>query len=1175
MFNSAFNSATLSRGRTYQRAGRAVVLSTTGGNEVFGVVSGTRRAPYQVQADIVRRRRRVEVRGTCSCPVGYNCKHVAALLLQAEAEGLLADLDDGPSNSTPDFFDTERHNKPAPNEELSAELSGWLRSLKSAIVDRRETYPPEIKQRLLYVLSQTTTATGFTDTEVQVLSARLSKDGSYSHRTSRYNPSNINNASIARFIRPSDHSILRRLLSMPSGYAYGGAVRLSGRDGAELLSAMIATGRCHFESVAGPMLRTGDPVAGRIGWTMLDDGGQRPTLSLDEIRDEGWPVIVPLVPPHYIVPSAWNDPDTPGSLDCGPVETGLPDEAAAVFLQAPVVPPDAAARFKENLANTLADLPVGPDDPSPGTATGESLPAGPPEDPPSGSPRGHHGVQDFILPATPPTPSEIDTTPTPCLAFRMEHDRYLGTTRRDGRRIVVARLTFDYDGFEISAGDLRDRPIVTHGSELVAIKRHDGIEFDAVARMGLSGLVPFQSSWDPQRQGDPMDANGDMVAHADGEDPLEIWIDLIGIEVPLLRQEGWRISIPGDFPLRVLHEDDVEIEAAVTGGSGMDWFELSLGIPVDGERVDIVPALLKILSRVPSESMETLFSDETMDEDPISLTLPDGRSLVLPFGRVRPILLALSRLFAEPVTQGQTLRLSVADAADLSRFEEAAGTLAWTGDDRLRRIGTLLRTNKGLPRVALPPTFAGTLREYQQAGLDWIQLLRDIGLGGFLADDMGLGKTIQALAHISVEKAEGRLTAPVLLVVPTSLVGNWRNEAAAFAGALSVLILQGPERKALFDSIGDHDLVITTYPLLRFDGEILTSRSWSLLILDEAQAVKNPATKAGKILRRIEAGHRLALTGTPLENNLGELWSLFDIISPGFLGTRQAFTRQWRTPIEKKGDREKQERLSTRLRPFLLRRTKADVMAELPGKTEIEEKIALNDAQRALYESVRLSMHKKVRDAVARKGLARSRIEFLDALLKLRQICCDPRLIKGAVGGRKAKPTGSAKLERLLEMVPEMVAEGRRILLFSQFTSMLDLIAPELDAQGIPFVTLTGKTRDRTTPVEQFQSDTAPIFLISLKAGGTGLNLTAADTVIHYDPWWNPAVEAQATDRAHRIGQDKAVFVYKLIAEETIERKMLSLQSGKRALAEGLFDPDGKTAVDITEDDIEYLLGPE
>jgi SNF2 family DNA or RNA helicase len=323
---------------------------------------------------------------------------------------------------------------------------------------------------------------------------------------------------------------------------------------------------------------------------------------------------------------------------------------------------------------------------------------------------------------------------------------------------------------------------------------------------------------------------------------------------------------------------------------------------------------------------------------------------------------------------------------------------------------------------------------------------------------------------------------------------------------------------------------------------------------------------------RLKAGHRLCLTGTPVENHLGEAWSLFAFLMPGLLGDAKSFTRLFRTPIEKRGDADRRQLLSRRLKPFLLRRTKSAVATELPPKTEMVRWVDLDGGQRDLYETLRLAMDRKVRDAVASKGLSRSAIEILDALLKLRQACCDPRLVKLKTTG-KAAPA-SAKLEFLMELLPALVEEGRRILLFSQFTSMLDLIKTELAKVEIPFVELTGETTDRATPVRQFQSGAVPLFLISLKAGGVGLTLTAADTVIHYDPWWNPAAEDQATDRAHRIGQDKPVFVYKLIATGTVEERMLELQSRKRAVAEALFDPDSKGALVFSEEDIAALFQP-
>jgi SNF2 family DNA or RNA helicase len=401
-------------------------------------------------------------------------------------------------------------------------------------------------------------------------------------------------------------------------------------------------------------------------------------------------------------------------------------------------------------------------------------------------------------------------------------------------------------------------------------------------------------------------------------------------------------------------------------------------------------------------------------------------------------------------------------------------------------------------------------------------------------------------------------------------VPNWRAEAARFAPELKVISLHGTDRAGQFAQLATADLALTTYALLPRDEAALQRQHWYLVILDEAQAIKNPAARATLVACRLTARHRLCLTGTPVENHLGDIWSQFAFLMPGLLGEAKRFTRLFRTPIERKGDAARQAVLARRLKPFILRRAKGEVATELPDKTLMTRHIELGGEQRDLYETVRLAMHEKVRAAVAARGLARSHIVILDALLKLRQVCCDPRLVKL---GAARRVVASAKLAHLKEMLPELVEEGRRILLFSQFTSMLDLIEAEVTALGIPYVDLRGDTKDRATPVARFQRGEVPLFCLSLKAGGMGLNLTAADTVIHYDPWWNPAVEAQATDRAHRIGQDKPVFVYKLIAETTIEQRMLELQDRKAALANGLFDPEAK-AGSFEAADLELLFQP-
>lgn len=366
------------------------------------------------------------------------------------------------------------------------------------------------------------------------------------------------------------------------------------------------------------------------------------------------------------------------------------------------------------------------------------------------------------------------------------------------------------------------------------------------------------------------------------------------------------------------------------------------------------------------------------------------------------------------------------------------------------------------------------------------------------------------------------------------------------------------------------DIVLTTYSLLTRD-EALQDIEWHGIALDEAQAIKNSNSRVAKAACRLKSAHRFCITGTPIENHLGELWSQFQFLLPGYLGTQAEFKSLIRDPVERNDDISTKALLLRRIRPFILRRTKNEVAPELPEKVRIVKVVELAGSQRDLYETVRLSCSADVQDHIARHGIAHSRISILTALQRLRQVCCDSRLIENSLNAR-----GSAKLEVLREMLLDTIAEGRKALVFSQFTSMLDLIAKELNDAGIPFVQLRGDTRDRATPVKEFQEGSTQVFLLSLKAGGSGLNLTAADVVIHYDPWWNPAAEEQATDRAHRIGQSNKVFVYKLIARGTIEERMLDMQEKKRILASGILDAkkaDG-ALLSFNEEDLKYLLAP-
>ena len=476
---------------------------------------------------------------------------------------------------------------------------------------------------------------------------------------------------------------------------------------------------------------------------------------------------------------------------------------------------------------------------------------------------------------------------------------------------------------------------------------------------------------------------------------------------------------------------------------------------------------------------------------------------------------------------------------------------------------------KEIEQISPPQGINATLRPYQVQGLSFLNFLKEYGFGGILADEMGLGKTVQVLALLQHMKERGA-GGTNLIVVPTSVLPNWQKETEKFAPGMRQLLIYGSRREHLFKEIPDSDIVITTYALLRRDLEELNKHDYNCVILDEAQNIKNPNTITARSVRKVGAKFRVCLSGTPIENNLLELWSLFEFLMPGFLGSQNAFQKGFVKPI-KDGDDETMETLQARVRPFILRRKKTDVVKELPPKVENVHYAGLVDEQQELYASLAKKLKEQVLQKVEEQGIAQSQMSILDALLKLRQICCHPRLLKLDMPGVNTNlPSG--KFEAFKDLTSGIIEDGHKVLVFSQFVQMLQIIRSWLKMNETPYAYLDGASKDRYEQVERFNNDPdVPIFLISLKAGGTGLNLTAADYVIHYDPWWNPAVESQATDRTHRIGQTKKVFSYKLICENTVEEKILKLQQEKKGVADAII-PGQDQWKSLTRDDLEMLF---
>jgi len=704
----------------------------------------------------------------------------------------------------------------------------------------------------------------------------------------------------------------------------------------------------------------------------------------------------------------------------------------------------------------------------------------------------------------------------------------IGRPRRRGRRGRPAvqlggTIWFDYGGMLIAADDPAGGAADPTRRRLV--RRNRSAERAALAALPRFGFNPPRTS-----RTVAADATEAVVHH------VEVPRSRLDASVSQLAAVGWAVEVAGRR-----YRPAGSVAWNVT--SGIDWFELSGSIDFGGVVADM-PALLTALAR----------GDRAVDLD-------DGSRGILPadFAEQLEPLLALAD------QQEGRLRYSRMQAALLDAL--IASMPQSQVDDAFAAIRDELAAG-GRPEPENEPAgFEGTLRHYQREGLGWLSFLERLGLSGCLADDMGLGKTIQVLALFvrrqQVVREAGLAARPSLVVVPKSLIFNWMEEARRFAPQLRLLNYTGQERIDASETVGEHDLVLTTYGTLRRDIVQHRKREFDYVVLDEAQAIKNAASQAAKACRLLKARQRLALTGTPVENHIGELWSIFEFLNPGQLGTAGRLKR-----FLAGGRGNGAELVARAVRPYLLRRTKSQVLADLPEKTEQTLFCELGGQQRRGYDELREHFRRELAKRIGRQGVGRSRIAVLEALLRLRQAACHPGLIDA---DRIDEP--SAKLETLLEQLGEVLDEGHKVLVFSQFTSFLAILRRQLDARGQVYEYLDGKTTDRQRRVERFQEDPdCRLFLVSLKAGGQGLNLTAADYVYILDPWWNPAVEAQAIDRAHRIGQTRRVFAYRLIARDTVEEKILALQGQKRELAESIVTADTGILAELTAEDIEMLL---
>ncbi len=1030
------------------------------------IVLGSRQNRYRqtIRIDWKHDYNTVTIDGDCSCPMTFNCKHVASACLQymAIASHLV----------------NEKSNSPSCLE--------WLNNFDE--VPEQTTY----QDFLAYILRPGVVKHIFT---LDFLITKINKKGGLN----KGRKTTLNNLrysySYANYIQPIDQEIARILYSLE--VTYQGEPQLEGSAGFIALSKLVETGRLFWQNTQTPPLQLDDERKLEFNWQQKPNQDYKLNYVIEPAAQ-----LILTDPPLYI-DEVQSTLGTIASLNSSFGQLKK-------ILTIPEVPEQYVDEFSQRLTLELSDIPL-------------------------------------------PAPKKIETIeisgfkPVPKITL-------FGAQLSQTQYSHFIKMNFVYDGISTSAYSPEPISMVKTEQGIYQVERDIEAEYSAIKQLLEKEFVITE-----------LDSIKELILFSPAEksvmDSASRWAEFIQDTLPVLVEQGWIVETKENFKLSFEQAEDwhADIEE-----SDNDWFEMNFKINVNGQAVPLLPLIMPVLE------------DYDLDDLPenLNIAIEPHRYINLPSSQLKPFLKIVYELFdTHSMNDNGGLTLSRFDAASLADLEaHSYGIFSLNGGKELIETGKKLKNFKGIENISTPDGLNATLRDYQQQGLNWLQFLREYNFAGILADDMGLGKTIQTLTHLLVEKQAGRLNRPCLIIAPTSLMGNWRREVERFTPDLKILTLQGTERKQHFDKIRDYDCVLTTYPLLPRDKDVLIAEQYYYLILDEAQVIKNPRSQAARTVREIKTQHRLCLTGTPMENHLGELWAQFDFLMPGFLSDSKTFKKIYRTPIEVHGDSQQRERLSKRLQPFMLRRTKQEVATELPPKTEMIRSVPLYEKQATLYESIRITMEKRVRDAIADKGLARSQITILDALLKLRQTCCDPR----TVSLKEAKKvTESAKLDLLMEMLPEQLEEGRRILVFSQFTRMIALIETELKSRNIEYSKLTGQTKKRDEAIERFKSGEADVFLISLKAGGVGLNLTEADTVIIYDPWWNPAVETQAADRAHRIGQDKPVFVYKLMTENTVEEKILAMQEKKRALADSIYNGSKKEqSTKLTSEDLTELFKP-
>ena len=870
-----------------------------------------------------------------------------------------------------------------------------------------------------------------------------------------------------------------------SSRGFSGAHELRGAEGAALLAEWLQAGMCHHAQTL-QSIREG--ASRRVRWEWSMDPEARAHLRM-QLADDGSVYAINLQGMHYL-------DETSGEFG----DLALDPQAWSMIERLPPIPPgDASLRDGWPPHPLLADIP-------------------PP--PPRMSLATHQG---------PPEPVVVIGA-----ARALAQDEF----------IFYVRAWADYGGcrLQLAAQPWQEQVTRQLAGRFTSIHREVALELAAKKTLAGLELVPLRTlipdAWRTLTPAPAVDALAHRQHHRGRADTLAALDSVLrGV-----RGMSLRVECDPELPFVVLPQE-TPLRAAFREGHSAGWTQFQLTAASEEGDIDILPVVLKGL-----QSRAFSLSPTPEEHCDACWLAPVGADRLLPLklSMLREWLTPLLAYATKPASSASPqIEIPVRQAMSLSTaLQQQEVPVGGPQAARIMETLSALRAAQKTPCTS-PAAFHGTLRQYQKEGLQWLQALRRAHLGGILADDMGLGKTVQIIAHLALEWESGRLDRPALVIASTTLVPNWLDELARFAPALKCLSYTGAERARKRTRLPSAHVIIISYALLIHEITTLQSIDYSMIVLDEAQWIKNPFAQTARAIRALRAPHLIAVTGTPLENHLGELWTHMDATNRGYLGDYRSFNQRFRNPIERHEDDRRLAALRHLVSPFVLRRTKAEVAPELPPKTETVLRVMMAEDQRRLYESLRLTLSQEVRAAVTRYTDEQSRIVVLAALMRLRQVCCDPRLI-----AKSGTPTPrSAKLDALLALIRSLIEQRRHVLVFSQFTSMLDLIAQALDDAHFKYTMLTGKTADRRAPVHEFQGGKVRIMLASLKAGGLGLNLTAADAVVHYDPWWNPAVERQAADRAHRLGREQPVFIYKLICEDTIEEKIAAMKDRKSDLA--------------------------